>query len=158
MGIKEAVETCFRKYVTFSGRASRSEYWYFCLFNFLVSIVLGFIDGFILGANGLGDKEPSSLLSNLYGLVTFLPVISVGVRRLHDINRSGWWYLVFSISLFFSLLFGFIQLLSKGNFAYGALGFAVSFIIAVSMIVAFCKKGTAGDNRFGPDPLQENSI
>ena len=68
--------TCLKKYVDFSGRATRSEYWYFFLVNFLVSV--------ILGALGL------ELLSTLYILFILIPGFAVFARRMHDINKSGW--------------------------------------------------------------------
>lgn len=72
--------SCFRKYASFSGRASRSEYWYFILFNLIFSFVIGFIDGFI----GAG-----SVLSGLYILIALIPGLAVLVRRLHDTGKSG---------------------------------------------------------------------
>jgi len=83
--------TALKKYAVFDGRARRKEYWYFVLFNFLISLVLGFIDG-LLGltteGSGLG------LLGGLYSLAVFIPGIAVGIRRLHDTGRSGWWLLI----------------------------------------------------------------
>ena len=78
MGFVEAIKTCFGKYATFEGRARRSEYWYFCLFNFLVGILLGWIP----------------VVGWLIYLAFFLPGIAVGVRRLHDIGKCGWWLLL----------------------------------------------------------------
>ncbi|UCG79064.1 MAG: DUF805 domain-containing protein [Nitrospirota bacterium] len=74
-----------KKYAVFKGRARRAEYWYFCLFNILIAIALGFFDG-VLGTAGL--------LGTLYSLGVLLPGIAVTVRRLHDTSRSGWWILV----------------------------------------------------------------
>lgn len=80
-----------KKYAVFTGRARRAEYWYFVLFNFIASIVLGFIDGMtgtISQATGLG------LLATIYLLAVLLPGIGVSIRRLHDTDRSGWWLLL----------------------------------------------------------------
>ena len=71
--------TCLKKYVDFSGRATRSEYWYFCLMNFLICLCLG-----VLGA---------ATLYSLYLLFVLIPGIAVFVRRMHDINKSGWNFL-----------------------------------------------------------------
>ncbi len=76
----------FRKYAVFEGRASRSEYWYFVLFNFLVRIVLIIIGGVI------GDDM--EILSVVYVLATIVPTIAVGVRRMHDVGKSGWFFLI----------------------------------------------------------------
>ncbi|MEX2594924.1 MAG: DUF805 domain-containing protein [Anditalea sp.] len=72
------------KYALFTGRARRSEYWYFTLFNIIVSLGLGMIDAF----TGIG------FLSSLYGLAVIIPSIVVGIRRLHDTGKSGWWLLI----------------------------------------------------------------
>lgn len=76
-----AVRTVFTKYVVFSGRARRAEYWWFALFSFLVSIVANVID------LAIGHR----ILAYVLGLVFLLPGLAVAVRRLHDTDRSGWW-------------------------------------------------------------------
>ncbi|MGV6839696.1 MAG: DUF805 domain-containing protein [Planktomarina sp.] len=85
MSFMEAVKTCLSKYVTFSGRASRSEFWWFYLFTIIVSVVAGVVDGAV-GTAGL--------VGMIANLALILPTISAGVRRMHDTNRSGWWILV----------------------------------------------------------------
>lgn len=74
MGFLEAIKTCFGKYATFSGRARRSEFWWFVLLN----LILGCIP----------------FIGMIWGLGVLIPSIAVGVRRLHDTGRSGWWYLL----------------------------------------------------------------
>ena len=86
----DAVRSCFSKYATFSGRATRPEYWYFVLFNWLVSVVLAVIDTQILGFDG-------SPLGGIYSLAVLLPSIAVLVRRLHDADRTGWWALLYLV-------------------------------------------------------------
>jgi len=73
-----------QNYATFSGRARRSEYWYFFLFNVIISIPFGFVCGIM--------KVPQ--LANLYSLAVLLPSIAVGVRRMHDVGKSGWFLLI----------------------------------------------------------------
>lgn len=85
-----------KKYAEFSGRARRKEYWFFFLFNFIITIVLGAIDAVL----GLG------FLATLYALAVLLPAIGVTIRRLHDGDRSGWWILIGLVPLV-----GFIVLL-----------------------------------------------
>jgi uncharacterized membrane protein YhaH (DUF805 family) len=124
MGFAEAIRTCLGKYVDFSGRARRSEYWFFQLFVALVIIVpvvLAFLTG-IIGAQGMYIL---ALLWGLAVLALLLPILAVSVRRLHDTNSSGWWYLI----SFVPYIGGFI------------------------MLVWYWQRGTAGENRFGPDPL-----
>ena len=85
-----------KKYAVFSGRARRKEYWYFFLFNLLISIVLAVIDSMI----GIFDAEAGiGLLGGIYGLAVLIPGLAVSVRRLHDTDRSGWWLLIVLIPL-----------------------------------------------------------
>ncbi|WP_188578348.1 DUF805 domain-containing protein [Azorhizobium oxalatiphilum] len=90
--MKDAILTAFNKYATFSGRASRSEFWYFLLFTTVVGFALGLVD---LGLTR-GDFSP---LSNLFSLAVLLPSIAQSVRRLHDCDRSGWWVLLALVPL-----------------------------------------------------------
>ncbi|WEV63875.1 DUF805 domain-containing protein [Bifidobacterium sp. ESL0732] len=83
----EAVKRFFLKYVKFSGRASRSEYWWSQLFIFLVSIVIFILDQALLG-------KDTSFIDTIWELAIIIPQISVAVRRLHDSNKSGWWWLL----------------------------------------------------------------
>lgn len=84
MTFGESISTCFKKYATFDGRATRSEYWWFFLFTFLVSAATGIV---------------SEMLSGLFTLAVLLPSLAVGVRRLHDIDKSGWFLLVWFIPI-----------------------------------------------------------
>jgi uncharacterized membrane protein YhaH (DUF805 family) len=73
-----------QNYATFSGRARRKEYWMFVLFNVIVAFAFGFVCGLI------GIPE----IANLYTLAVLLPSIAVGVRRMHDVGKSGWYLLI----------------------------------------------------------------
>ena len=117
MGFVEAIRSGFSNYVNFSGRAPRSEYWYWTLFTVLVGIVANIIDIFLFA--GL-----HSVVSAIWTLATLLPGIAVSVRRLHDIDRTGWWLLI----------------------AFTGIGLIV-------LLVFDCIRGTIGPNRFGQDPL-----
>lgn len=111
----------FRKYAVFSGRARRKEYWFFVLFNLLASLLLGVVDG------AVGTYNASSgygLLSGVYILATFLPGLAVTVRRYHDINRSGWWALIWFVPL---------------------VGLIVHIVFTV-------KDSKPGANQYGPNP------
>jgi len=92
MNFFQAVGICFKKYVTFAGRATRSEFWYWSLFSWLLSLAALTIDASL--ANGASQMDGKQLFSSLVALATFLPSIAVSVRRLHDVKRSGWWFLV----------------------------------------------------------------
>ena len=80
----ESIQTCFRKYATFEGTASRSEYWWFFLFLCLAAFVCGVF---------------SEKLQMAFNLLTLLPSLAAGARRLHDTDRSGWWQLLFFVPL-----------------------------------------------------------
>jgi uncharacterized membrane protein YhaH (DUF805 family) len=74
-----------KNYANFNGRATRSEFWYFVLVNFIISLILTIIDNAIFN---------TSVLSLIYSLGVLLPSLAIGARRLHDINKSGWWQLI----------------------------------------------------------------
>ena len=93
-----AVSSVFRNYATFSGRASRAEYWWWVLFYILVSILLAAIDVVAFGSHAEGP------FSGVWGLVTLLPALAVSVRRLHDIGRTGWWMLIALVPLIGTIL------------------------------------------------------
>lgn len=120
MNLTTAIATCFKKYVTFVGRAPRSEYWYFYLFTVLALIGALLMDSMINPQ--LGEI---SLLYLITALALFLPSLSVAVRRLHDIDRSGWWLLLLLLPL----------------------------IGAIVMIIWVCQGGTQGENKYGGNPL-----
>lgn len=110
-----------KKYADFSGRARRKEYWFFVLFNIIVSILLAIVDvmfGLHSASMGIG------ILSGVYSLAVIIPSIAVSVRRLHDINRTGWWVLIAFVPF---------------------IGWLILLIFA---LIA----GTQGDNQYGPDP------
>lgn len=86
MSFTEAIRSCFRQYVGFSGRAPRSEFWYFQLFAVLLGI-------------GAAILDPTGVIGALVSLALLLPSLAVSVRRLHDTNRSGWWILIALIPL-----------------------------------------------------------
>ena len=88
MSFQEAVESVFRQYANFDGRARRSEYWFFVLFVLLTSTVLSFLGGMI------GGPSFSRILTGLYTLVIFVPSVALIWRRLHDTGRSGLWFLL----------------------------------------------------------------
>jgi len=85
-----------KNYAVFSGRARRQEYWFFILFNFIITIALAFVDGF---AGTFDPQTGLGVLSGLYSLAVFIPTFAVTVRRLHDTSRTGWWLLIGFIPL-----------------------------------------------------------
>jgi uncharacterized membrane protein YhaH (DUF805 family) len=117
MGFGQAISAGFSNYVNFSDRSSRSAYWWWILFYVLGGIVAGIIDALI--------GTDMRIVSGLFGLAMILPNLAVAIRRLHDLDRTGWW-----------VLLGLIPI--------------IGWII---LLIWYCTKGTDGPNRFGPDPL-----
>lgn len=104
----ESIKTCLKKYAVFSGRASRSEYWWFLLAHLIFGLVLIFTLKYFNSIRLILTVGPASLL------LLFLPGLGVHIRRLHDINYSGWWYLVGAVPYIgFLILFGLCALPSK---------------------------------------------
>ncbi|MBY5563012.1 DUF805 domain-containing protein [Rhizobium leguminosarum] len=138
MGFTEAVRTVLKqKYATFSGRASRSEYWWFMLFCVLALFPLAIL-AFVLAFATSGGGAPSPIhytvvIWMLFILAVFLPVTALQVRRFHDRNISGWWYL----ALFILSYIPYVVLVTA------------PVTIVISML-----PGTEGPNKFGADPLR----
>lgn len=82
---------CLKQYADFSGRARRTEYWMFFLFNIIISIVLGFIDSSMGTTSSFANI---GILGLIYSLAVLIPGLAVCVRRLHDIGKSGWYYFI----------------------------------------------------------------
>jgi uncharacterized membrane protein YhaH (DUF805 family) len=114
MGFVDAIKSGFANYVNFSGRAARSEFWFWMLFSFLANLVAGIIDA-VLG---------TAFIGLIVSLALLLPGIAVSARRLHDLDRTGWWLLI----------------------AFTGVGI-------ILLIVWDCMKGTTGPNSHGPNPL-----
>ena len=126
MNFLNAVKSYFVRWNDFKTRSSRSEYWWATLFSVLVSLVSELVNVAIA-------SNPSALTLTIAILVLILLIfmmiasLALVVRRLHDIDKSGWWYL---------LIFTIIGI--------------------IPLIIWFCSKGTEGENRFGENPLSEN--
>ena len=132
-----------RRYADFEGRSRRMEYWMFALMNFVIAMVLmgPFFVGIATADPLVAETDPFSAvgfvgiaglsLYGLYALAILIPSVAVAVRRLHDREMSGWWYLGL-------VLAGLIPL--------------VGFIASIALFVLMLLPGTNGPNRFGPDP------
>lgn len=143
MGFVEAVRTCLEKYATFSGRARRSEYWWFFLFGVLSSLVANVLDALVFGVSvepvGTVQDATTSGLDVFYfvpsifglalGIALLLPSISVAVRRLHDRGKSGWWWWLWLLPI-------------------------IGWII---MLIWYVSRGTIGPNAYGPDPVDADN-
>ncbi len=105
-----------KNYAGFNGRATRSEYWYFVLFYSIISIAISIIGAVI--------SDKFGILSKLYFLALVIPSLAVMIRRLHDIGKSGWWWLISIIPL----------------------------IGPIWLIVLLATRSDPGDNKYGPNP------
>ena len=112
----EAIRACFARYVQFQGRASRSEFWYFYLFGVIVSFTTAAVDAMLWRGGG-----SRGFVQGIAFLILFLPSLSVGIRRLHDTDRTGWWWWLNVIPL----------------------------IGQIVLFVFWCERPTQGRNRFG---------
>lgn len=108
----------FKKYAVFSGRSRRKEYWFFVLFNIIVALILGFIDGL---AGTFSPESGVGVLGGLYTLVALVPGIAVSVRRLHDTNRSGWWMLIGLIPIVGAIVL-FVFFVQEGDAGHNQYG------------------------------------
>ncbi|HBF66407.1 MAG TPA: DUF805 domain-containing protein [Clostridium sp.] len=129
-----------KKYAVFKGRESRRTFWYFVLFNFIFSLIIYFIDKIV----------HSDILSTIYSLAVFLPSLGASIRRLHDINKSGWWVLLSMIPLAFYLIVIPLAFVSK-TAALGGLILISLLCLACSiwLIVLEATPGTPGENKYG---------
>ena len=122
MDFWQAIVSGFKNYVVFGGRSSRSEYWDWVLALWIGGIITAIIDYAAFGTGfGAIDYGP---VNSIFSVATILPTLAVGIRRLHDIDRTGWWMLIL-----------------------------LTLIGTLVLLYWACLRGTPGANRFGPDPL-----
>lgn len=171
------------KYAVFEGRSRRSEFWLWVLFRFLLNAALGSIaSSFLFSHMLVMNSQPDIFISRymtytpLFSLISLgllIPSIAVGVRRLHDSNRTGWWLVAPYVAallgiIAFFILFGaqLFQLISAHHdmsdtesfafflrlFGTLVLCFLPALICDIVLLVFFVLDGTPGPNRFGPDP------
>ena len=122
MGFATAVRTSLSKYAVFRGRASRSEFWFFVLFNLFVGLAATVLDS-VLQTDYQGYAT-GGIINTVSGLVLLVPTFAVAARRLHDSGRSGWWLLLILVPV---------------------LGW-------IALLVFYCLDRTSGANRYGPQP------
>ena len=108
----QAINICLSKYTVFSGKAKRTEYWYWRLFEFFLALLAFRLDNFFFEADNTGS------ISLFVLFFTFVPSIAVSVRRLHDVNKSGWWLLISLTGIGNLLLLYWFLLPSDNNNIY----------------------------------------
>ena len=128
----------FRRYAEFSGRSRRREYWLFVLFNYIVALLFGAVLGIVMLLLYFADVSEDGMMLTcyimivpyaLYSLWVIVPGLAVSIRRLHDLDKSGW-----------HLLIGLIPLVG-----------------GIILLIWYCSEGTRGPNRYGPDPLASDA-
>lgn len=113
-----SIAICFNRYFQFRGRAARAEYWYFVLFTILLGVGADLIDAVWL-------RSGLEVFGSIVNIALFIPSLAVWTRRMHDLDRTGWWWLLILLPL-------------------------IGWLI---LLVWTCTAGTRGPNRYGPDPL-----
>ncbi|MEO7680642.1 MAG: DUF805 domain-containing protein [Sphingomonas sp.] len=165
-----------RKYATFSGRARRKEFWMWVLFVVLVAIVLTVLDGVLGlgGRSGIGSTATQApggvgygagafarggILTAIFSLAILIPNLAVSVRRLHDIDRTGWWVVlpVVPYLLGMAMIVGGAATSNLALVGGASVLMLVGVVLAIVLLVFYCMAGTRGPNRFGPDPLDPNA-
>ena len=140
LNLPEAVKICFKKYFDFKGRASRSEYWYFVLF-----LVIGYAIG--IGLSFVAFQF--TFLLGAFVIAIIIPWISVAVRRLHDINKSGWFVALPLPAGVMETIFS-VNRQTTFEIIFAVIGFGCS----IYLIVLYCTAGDSKQNRFGKNPLK----
>jgi uncharacterized membrane protein YhaH (DUF805 family) len=148
-----------KKYADFSGRAPRAEYWWFYLGTVIVQIPLSIVDEAVKSWNPL---------TSLFSLVTLLPWLAVSVRRLHDIDRTGWWLAAFFLPFVVVGAWAAVAILPylpgtppepSGSFLVTMIVGVIAFcILGIVMLVFMVTPGTQGPNRFGDDPYGPSNL
>ncbi len=142
------------KYANFTGRAPRAEYWWYALALIIVGVVLSIVES-ITGLKGMvfGIYGP---LTALLWLATIVPGVAVGVRRLHDSNRSGWWMLLVVPYLVTAIMA--MRAMAAGNLAAlaaGGLLAIIGLVLCIVLLVFMVLPSSPGENRYGPNPYGE---
>lgn len=163
----QSVKTCFRKYADFSGRASRSEFWWFMFFGFIPMIVFEVVDLQVFSFLPEGEYTQTftttmlssfgitnGLFGTLTALILLVPSLAVTARRLHDVNITGWWQLLIYGSLFIDLPFN--QRPEDDPMLY--IPTLVMMLIFLTFVVIWLRKGTPSLNRYGLPTDHEDTI
>ncbi|MBE1283506.1 MAG: DUF805 domain-containing protein [Rhodobacteraceae bacterium] len=168
MGFVQSIKVCLSKYVVFSGRATRSEYWWFVLFVILCNIIFSILDGAVFGTNP-ETGEGTGIFNPLFQVAIFLPMLAAGWRRLHDSGRPGW-YLLLPMALGFATMIALLSGVAvfavleggvedpealRGPAAFlGATGMimvsVLQLVLTVMMIWWLTRPSQDGDNAYGP--------
>lgn len=161
---KTGLNCLTKKYFNFSDRSPRREYWSFVVVSSLLSFLFSFMGGLFFFISFANQLEGVGVLKLLFGYYLFfiilflamiVPGLSIWFRRIHDLNYSGWWIFIPSIS--YSVCMIALGYVAQGGFSYlvfTAMGALSAIIYFVVWLKAMFQKGTKGDNKYGSDPLE----
>ena len=160
-----------KRYAEFSGRSRRTEYWMFVLFQILLAVAFWVLLAVVGGGALMSGGDPTALaaaggaamiLFAVYGLISLaliIPGIAVGVRRLHDTERSGWWILAPLVGYVIMVIGGLMAASNPNDPGVGGIlamvGMLLVIVLGLVLLVFTLLEGTRGPNKYGPDPKGE---
>lgn len=147
---------CFKQYVDFHGRASRSEFWMFFGVCYMVQLVFSIVMNVSQGVS-VDTVNPISLIYLVYLMVIFIPSLAVGVRRLHDIGKSGW-YLAGALILAVILAFAIGLAIAFKSNVVAIVSMPLFMILILAFYIVPMLKGQPGENKWGPNPNEVNNV
>lgn len=164
MNMIDAVKSVLSQYFGFSGRARRSEYWFWYLATILVAIAIAILEA-LLGIS----SEGSGPISLIFSLLIFFPTLAAAFRRLHDTGRSGWWIGGFYLGvIIFAMIIGAMAvgavasgsgdtavMASLGVFAI--IGGLAIIIYAIALLIFLCQDSHPGPNKYGSNPKNQGN-
>ncbi len=170
MSFAESIKTCLSKYVTFSGRAGRPEYWWFLMFIIIASAILGMVDRELFGVDPI-TQQSNGVFASVFGLATFLPLLAAGWRRMHDTGKPGWYLLLpmlipFAFMAFMMMgVIGFAGMENAGvnqdalrgsAMLFGMTGMIIGGVVqlvpAILLLWWLTRPSDTAENEYGPVP------
>lgn len=142
MSFTDAVKSCFQKFFTFSGRAPRAEFWYFSLFTWLLSLATSGLDALFFGA----DFSEGGLLNGVTSVAVLVPGVAVQWRRLHDIGKPGWYFLIWVLAIIAAFALTVVS---------AAVGIILLLVAGGVLLYWNVKPSDPGMNAYGPNPYDD---
>ena len=172
MNFTTSIKTVYSKYATFKGRASRSQLWWFILYQIIMYVFLSLLSLTLIPfSKKLDFLTTYQTVLITFCLLHFIPNTMLIIRRYHDVNKSAWWYIIpLLISFPKKTIFKFVdylftlKIMTKANIYLGAIftilisAFAVAgLVLGITLFFWTIFEGTVGPNKYGPDPLAKDS-
>ena len=146
-----AIRLFFKNYFNFTGRSSRSGYWWFLLAYLIITVVIAILEALIIGI----DYAGSGVVSNLFNLVTLIGWLSLTARRLQDRGHTGWWQFAYLIPIIPLIYFGILFLFTENPAHAISAGLVVllEIVILITLIIILCLPPKEDENKWGRNPL-----